>query len=263
MPDFSTKKIIFADVDDTVCPSTQPLQAPIGGGTQRLIDSGRMLAFISGSTVAQLWEQLGKALSGDFQLLGASGTHYVRVKAGQREEVYQFAMPEAERARILGAIRGLAGRHAVSSMTTADDQVQDRQSQITFSAIGRHAPDALKRSFDPTGNLRAAWVLELAKELGEGYSIRVGGTTPIDVTRSGLDKGWGIKEFLKFHRLDAADAVFFGDKLKEGGNDYPARAVVECVEVRSLDDTLSQLRLIHLKQILRPGLQELLGGLGD
>lgn len=242
MTDYSLKKIIFADVDDTVCPSTQPVGLEMAAELNRLIGLGRVLAFISGSTVAQLWGQLGGALRGEYDLLGTSGTAYAHANNGKLKEIYHFALPLEERTKVVEVMRQFARRHALQSLTTEDDQIQDRGSQITFSAIGRHAPEALKRSFDPFGQMRAVWALELKKALGDAYSITVGGTTSIDVTHAGLDKGWGLREFLKFRGLKATDAVYFGDKLHEGGNDYPARAVMDCIEIKNLEDTLNQLR---------------------
>ena len=46
------KKIMFFDVDDTVCPSTQPLDAAMAQELNRFIGRGKALAFISGSTAA-------------------------------------------------------------------------------------------------------------------------------------------------------------------------------------------------------------------
>jgi phosphomannomutase len=164
----------------------------------------------------------------------------VRVRNGEREELYNHALEASERKRIVGLLSELAARYKIKSLTTESDQIQDRGSQLTFSAIGRHAPEDKKRSFDPDKSLRKIWVNELNKELGDKYHVGIGGTTSVDITRTGQDKGWGIREFLKFHGFQASDAVFYGDNLKEGGNDYPARAVVDCVEVSGVSDTLQK-----------------------
>jgi phosphomannomutase len=238
------KKILFFDVDDTVCPSTQPLAEDMSAELNRLLEAGRVLAFISGSTAEQIWGQLGPRLKGEYHLLGTSGTRYVRVRDGVRSEQYHEDLEPSERERILGLFRELAARQGIRSLTTEDDQIQDRGSQITFSALGRHAPEEKKRAFDPDRSLRRAWAAQLRAELGEGYQIGIGGTTSLDITRTGRDKGWGIRQFLKYMNLDAKDAIFFGDNLREGGNDYPARAVLDCVEVESPADTLQKLKAL-------------------
>ncbi len=244
MPDLTSKKILFADVDDTVCHSTRPVEADMAQALNQLIDRGWKVAFISGSTVDQLWGQFGGKLRIPYHLLGASGTVCVEVTANGLQTRYQASLTGPERKALAQVLVGFAARHGIVSLTTQEDQIQDRVSQMTFSALGRHAPEILKRSFDPFGTLREAWAEELRRELGPGYGVGVGGTTSIDITRAGFDKGWGIREFLKVHRLRAEDAVFFGDKLRPGGNDFPARAVVDCIEVTGVQDTLQKLRAL-------------------
>src|SRR4051812_49156258 len=106
--DYARYKTLFADVDDTICESTRPIEAAIAAEINRLIARGLRVAFISGSTTDQLWGQLGADLKGDYHLLGASGTHYVRVASGAREELYRHGLNDEERLRVLDAVRRLA-----------------------------------------------------------------------------------------------------------------------------------------------------------
>jgi hypothetical protein len=132
----------------------------------------------------------------------------------------------------------LINRYDIKPLTTREDQLQDRGSQITLSAVGRHAPDDIKRTLDPDGVKRREWVAYLKTFVGEKYSIRVGGTTSIDITPSGIDKAYGIRKFLEANRLKPSEALFFGDKLGPGGNDAPALQVVDCVAVKDPAHTL-------------------------
>ncbi|MES2201077.1 MAG: HAD-IIB family hydrolase [candidate division FCPU426 bacterium] len=244
MQDFNGKKIIFADVDDTICVSTRPVEQDMALEIGRLVASGRVFGFVSGSTLEQLREQFEGRLKGDYHLLGVSGTAYAVVRDGHLEKVYQGEIPLASRKALTVMLRDFAARHGLVSLTNEADQIQDRVSQMTFSALGRHAPEPLKRAFDPEGSIRKAWAAELRGSIGNDYSVSVGGTTSIDITLAGMDKGWGIRKFLKYHGWRAEDAVFFGDSLSPGGNDFPARAVVDCVEVKDPADTLEKLRKI-------------------
>ena len=47
----------------------------------------------------------------------------------------------------------------------------------------------------------------------EKYDYKIGGTTSIDVTKNGLDKGWGIKEFARHQKIPLQEIIFFGDKI--------------------------------------------------
>jgi hypothetical protein len=240
-------KVLIADIDDTICPSTRPVAPEMAAEISRIVRGGTAFAFISGSTYAQIAAQVSPFLDVDHHLLGVSGSHYVAVRGGRdaREcaEIWREKFDPATKERILSAFRRLIERHAIRSLTTAEDQLQDRGSQVTLSAIGRSAPDAAKRAYDPEGARRRVWAAELEAELGPGLNIRVGGTTSVDITPGGIDKEWGIRRFLAHLNIGASDAVFFGDNLAEGGNDYPATRVagLRCVPVENPGHTLKLL----------------------
>ncbi|MBI2666046.1 HAD hydrolase family protein, partial [Candidatus Woesearchaeota archaeon] len=149
----------------------------------------------------------------------------------------------AEKEEIRTAFEKLIDHFGIVPTTSKEDQLQDRDSQITLSALGRHAPSEAKRDFDPEGEKRKGWVEFLRQFLSEEkYGIRIGGTSSIDITRKGLDKEWGIKEFARYHGFNLNEILFIGDKLYPGGNDYPAAKIVDCIGVNSPEDTLKELR---------------------
>jgi len=235
------KKAFIADIDDTICPSTKPVAPAMAAEIERIVRSGKIFAFISGSTIEQITAQITPYVRVPHHLLGVSGSHYSEVRyegsAPVTTVVHRRDFPPEEKARVLAAFAGLMRRHDIRTQTTPEDQLQDRGAQITLSAIGRHAGEAAKRAFDPSGSRRDAWILELVQELGPGFNIRRGGTSSIDVTPAGVDKEWGIRRFLEHTGLRPEEALFFGDNLQEGGNDSPARRVVDCVEVRDPSHT--------------------------
>jgi phosphomannomutase len=242
-------KAIIADIDDTICLSTMPVSEAMAREIDRIASTGRLFAFISGSTVDQLSGQLDAALTQPHHLLGATGTHYVKVhyRDGKpvREEVHREGFSEEERRDILGAVEALITKFDVRPLTTKQDQLQDRGSQITLSAVGRHAPENAKRAYDPDGMRRKAWLEFLKERLGDRFSYRIGGTTSVDITRKGIDKAWGIRRFLEHNRLSPHEALFFGDKLGPDGNDFPALSVVDCIEVRDPEHTLEILKCMR------------------
>ncbi len=246
MRPWETYKAVVADIDDTVCPSTRPLSAEMARTIGEVVRGGRRFAFISGSTMAHISAQVTPFLDVPHQLMAASGSHYTSVEyaAGRPvvTEIHRLSFSPAERELILGAIRRLVERRGLRSLTSTEDQIQDRGSQITLSALGRHAPEEAKRAFDPDGSLRLGMIRELVSEIGGGFTVRRGGTSSIDVTPGGMDKAWGIRRFLEHNRLDAADVLFFGDNLGPDGNDAPALRVVDCVAVSGPDHTLALLR---------------------
>lgn len=238
------KAIIF-DVDDTVCKSTQP-------ATQEMLDELAMLrndlnmelVFISGSTVGQISKQL-EGLRAPCHIFGGSGTHYsVRQANGDMELIYYDELDEDDRLMIKDALYDLVYTHNIVPMTNHADQIQDRGSQITLSALGRNAPASNKRDFDPDCSKRIIWTEYLKQKFPymNRFSIRYGGTTSIDITKKNRDKMFGILQFCVINGIDLEEAIFFGDKLAPGGNDHCVVGNILAVKVESPEDTLSILR---------------------
>jgi phosphomannomutase len=77
----------------------------------------------------------------------------------------------------------------------------------------------------------------LDKSLKE-FSITMGGSTSIDITKPGIDKAYGIGKLNEVLGIKIADMLFIGDALFKGGNDYPARKTgVDCIQVRDPEET--------------------------
>lgn len=131
---------------------------------------------------------------------------------------------------------------------------EDRGSQITFSLKGQEAPLEVKEAFNKEHDkLRCELAEEVQEELDRidpgVFQVRVGGTTSIDITYAGKNKAFGAQKILDLLRLEKEDAIFFGDMLQKGGNDYPVKAMgIDCVEVKSLKDTEKHLDKILAKE---------------
>ena len=70
------------------------------------------------------------------------------------------------------------------------------------------------------------------------YSVKLGGSTSIDITRPGIDKGYGVKKLQDVLGVSLKDMLFIGDALFPGGNDYPAKeAGVDSIQVRDPNET--------------------------
>lgn len=241
--DYQKKKIIIADVDETICESCQVISEKMAGQINKMAAKGYHFAFISGTKVEDLQKMISSKVSGEHHLLGNTGTKCVKMELGNSCLLYNHSLSEGEKKEIYRAFDKLIAQFNIQTMTTKEDQVQDRDSQITLSAIGRHAPLELKKVYDPDGEKRKVWVEFLKGHLDMSrYEINIGGTTSLDVTQKGLDKEWGILEFLRFNGFNREDVLFLGDKLYPGGNDYPAAKVVDCLAVRNPEDALEKLR---------------------
>src|SRR5690606_33039828 len=119
--------------------------------------------------------------------------------------------------------------------------LEDRGSQITFSALGQQAPTDAKQKWDPTGAKRARLRDAVAARLPH-LEVRSGGSTSIDVTRAGIDKAYGMTALAEHTGIPLSDMLFYGDRLDEDGNDYPVLALgVRSIAVTGWEDTAAKL----------------------
>jgi len=120
---------------------------------------------------------------------------------------------------------------------TWGEQVEDRGSQITFSALGQQAPLEPKKSWDPDFEKRKKIKTILDKMIPE-FSVNLGGATSIDITKHGIDKAYGMYKLRDILSISIDEMLYIGDALFEGGNDYPARTTgANCIQVRDPQET--------------------------
>ena len=234
------KQLVIFDLDGTLAESKSALDSEMSALLTRLLATTRV-AVISGGDWPQFELQLLANLAStadlsSLSLLPTCGTKFFRYE-GAWNKLYAEDFSPEERDRIVAAFE-----EALETTDFRPDQVwgeliEDRGSQITFSALGQRAPVDIKKHWDPDFNKRRriAGVLE---GLLPGLTIRMGGSTSIDVTKPGIDKAYGIRKLRDLLGIRIEDMVFVGDALFPGGNDYPAReAGVDCIQVRDHDET--------------------------
>ena len=153
-----------------------------------------------------------------------------------------------QKAKIIDAIKKVLTELNAWEEKTWGDTIEDRNSQISYSALGQDVVAnlgeegvKLKEAWDPDNKKKAKIVEKLALLLPE-FEVRAGGLTTIDVTKHGIDKAYGMSKLLKRLGLNKEEALFMGDRLKEGGNDYPVKAMgVDCIEVSSWEHTADEI----------------------
>lgn len=238
---------LFAfDLDDTLAHSKQELSASMAAALAALL-SHRDVLIISGARFAQFESQVLRVLPADVQLerlhlMPTCGTRYLRWREEQWIEVYAHDLPEASKAEVIMSIEEVArGLGFWDTEQVWGDRIEDRGSQITYSALGQFAPIEAKREWDPTGARRETLRGELAQRL-LGLEVRAGGLTSIDITERGIDKAYGVRRLLDILELKPTHMHFVGDRLQPGGNDFPVVALgVSTHEVADADETLPYL----------------------
>lgn len=127
---------------------------------------------------------------------------------------------------------------------TWGETIEDRGSQITYSALGQQAPIEEKKTWDSDFTKRKKIKMLLDEQIPE-FSVRLGGTTSVDITRPGIDKAYGIHKLRDILGIAIKDMIFIGDALFPGGNDYPAKeAGVYSIRVRDSNESKRVLEAI-------------------
>ncbi len=236
-------QLIAFDLDDTLAPSKSPLDPRMGQLLVRLLEVVPVCV-ISGGQIAQFQSQLignlpdaSEAALERLHLMPTCGTQYFRFQGGEWTQVYAENLTEDEKARALAAVERAARSLGYWETETWGPILEDRGSQITFSALGQAAPVDAKVQWDPTGakkNALRAAVQEMLPDL----EVRSGGSTSVDITRRGIDKAYGMKKLSEITGISLDDMLFIGDRLDVNGNDYPVKALgVDCSPVTGWEHT--------------------------
>ncbi|OAN62277.1 HAD-IIB family hydrolase [Sphingomonas sp. TDK1] len=235
------KRLIAFDLDGTLAESKQPLEARMASSLSSLLDI-LPVAVISGGDCKQFDVQVISRLPPGTRLdrlfiMPTTGAKLYRFREGAWQQIYAESFTPEERERILTALNRAVGEAGLTPAHLWGEQIEDRGTQITFSALGQEAPVDAKKAWDPDQAKRAALQRTLAAQL-PGFSIRIGGTTSLDITRQGVDKAYAIARLETHAELPRAAMLFLGDALYPGGNDDPVRAAgVDSIRVRDPAET--------------------------
>lgn len=243
------RKVIGFDLDGTLAPSKSPLPDRMGAALSGLLGKYEVLV-MSGGKFAQFELQLLANLKASpdklehLHLMPTCGTRYYRFENGKWQKKYAEDFNEAEKKKIIDALKKGVDHFGYHEAKVYGDTIEDRESQITFSALGQDIVAELgeegvrlKEEWDPD-NSKKNKLRDYVAELIPEFEVRVGGVTSVDITKPGIDKAYGMQKLLDMLGLQKEDALFIGDRLSEGGNDYPVKAMgVDCVEISDWQET--------------------------
>jgi len=246
------KQLIAFDLDDTLAITKSPISDQmsklLGGLLERY-----SVCVITGGTFNQIDKQVVDRLgvSGELltklHLMPTCGTSYYTYDLSKREWKQEYAedLTQEQKTEIIAVLEEGGRELGIWEEDPAGDIIEDRGSQITYSALGQLATPEDKYKWDPDGTKKHS-LRDFAVSRLSGLEIRVGGTTSVDITRVGIDKAYGMTKLVDILGLEKADILFFGDKLEEGGNDYPVKAMgIDSIAVDGWEDTALALEGIN------------------
>lgn len=239
-------RAVCFDLDNTLARSKMPMHDDMAEAfcaltrlTQvAVISGGRYELFVS-----QILDVIGdRADRGNLHLMPTSGTRYYRFDDGAWTCRYRHDLPDDQRRAAIASLESHARRLGLWEEHVWGERIEDRGSQITFSALGQHAPVDAKEAWDPDNAKKNALRAAVAADLPE-LLVRSGGSTSVDVSGRGIDKGYAVRELASMLGVDVDRIIFIGDRMDPDGNDYPAAmAGTMPVRVNGPEDTLEVVR---------------------
>ena len=242
------KELVAFDLDGTLAESKQAIKEDMGEALADLLQVAHV-AVISGGDWPQFDKQVASRLPAradlsKLWLMPTTGTKLYTHQSGEWKAVYAELFDDETKKNIVEAFDASLQATGFKPDETWGERIEDRGSQITFSALGQQAPVEAKEKWDPDFAKRKVIQADLKKRLPE-LSINMGGATSIDITQKGVDKAYGLKRLRDESGIALDSMMFIGDAIFPGGNDYPAKELgLDTVRVRDPQDTLSVIATI-------------------
>lgn len=239
-----SKKVIAFDLDGTLAVSksaiTDEMSELLGGLLEKY-----QVCVISGGAFSQFEKQLVENLKvkhhllTNLHLMPTCGTRYLRYDdiEGEWRLIYADDFKDAEKKKIINALEEGAKKVGLWEDNPKGKIIEDRESQITLSALGQEQTAEVKEAWDPDGKKKKA-IRDAVAELLPEFEVRTGGTTSIDVTHPGIDKAYGMEKLMETLELGKSEILYIGDAMEEGGNDYPVKAMgIDSIQIDNWKET--------------------------
>lgn len=158
-------RLIGFDLDNTLARSKKPMKADMAecfSALTSLID----VAVITGGKYSLLQSQVVDRLSdhadkSKLHLMPTSGTRYYRWDGQRWGKVFSHDLSDEDRAKAKESLERNAREQGIWATHVWGERIEDRGSQITFSALGQLAPVEARRLGTPPTRRRTDWPVRL------------------------------------------------------------------------------------------------------
>jgi hypothetical protein len=235
-------KLVAFDLDNTLAPSRGPVSDEMAHRLSDLLDFVDV-CIITGGSSNQIIKQVVDRLPANadlsrLHLMPTCGTKYLQYIDGELTTRYEQNLSPKDAEAAMRELEFAARFYDFWEQKPWGDIIENRGSQITFSALGQKAPLEVKEEWDPN-NAKKKKIKKAVESRLPHLDVRLGGTTSIDVTMKGNDKGYGIMKLCDVVGLEPRDILFIGDRLDKDGNDFPVKSTgAHCMAVKNPDGTI-------------------------
>ncbi len=239
------KKLIAFDLDDTLAVTKSPISDRMAEILIDILDHYE-ICIISGGSFEQFQKQVVNRLEAPahklnrMHLMPTCGTRYYRYDELSQSWKQQYAedLTKAQKEEIYRVVEESAKEVGLWAEQPYGEIIEDRGSQVTYSALGQQAPADEKYAWSEANEEAKQALRDLIAERLPDLEVRLGGTTSVDITRIGIDKAYGMRKLIEAIDISQEEILFCGDKLQEGGNDYPVKAMgIDSIAVEGWQDT--------------------------
>ncbi|MDO8603926.1 MAG: HAD-IIB family hydrolase [bacterium] len=247
MNSISEKDVIIFDLDGTLTEAKTLIDAEMARLISKLLDT-HQVAVMSGGSHDQIKKQFVAGLEvadkarvalERIHLFPTCGSQCYQFEKSEWLERYAERLTDREKKEIQEGFEKVYKKIGYKHPDKLyGEVVEDRGTQMTFSAVGQKAPIEEKQKWiDKNYDKREEVAQELQKLLPE-HEVRTAGLTSIDVTRKGINKYYGVKKVVELLSVPIERMVFVGDMLMKGGNDEPViETGIDTVAVTGPEDT--------------------------
>lgn len=247
----SKYKLLSFDLDDTLSESKTLMDDEMCEILTKILET-KKIAIISGGDLPQIQKQVvnklieNKANIDNFLILPTCGTKFFHYENGELIKDYSDDLTKDQKKMIFMRLEKAIRDLGLRPEKVYGEQIEDRGTQITFSAIGQDCPLEVKKDWDPDKKRRQLIKEEIKNDLSD-FEIAIAGKSSIDITKKGIDKAIGMEKLIEYTGLLKSEIVFFGDNMQEGGNDFPVkRTGVDCIAVQGPEDTKKKLKELEV-----------------
>lgn len=234
-------KLIAFDLDDTLSPAKNPADSEMIGLLSQLLEKYKVaiITWWKFETIDyQIISQIeNKEVLNNLFIFPTIWTRMYYYENWDWKLRYSHDLDDVEVEKI-----SLVLGKAIADLNLQPDQVwweivENRWSQVTYSALWQQAPLEVKRIWDPDKKIRQEIYNYIKNDL-DGFTVWIAWTTSIDITKKGLDKAYGIDMMIENLHVKKEEILFMWDALFPGGNDFPVmEAWVTCRQVTNPEDT--------------------------
>lgn len=240
-------KMIVFDMDGTLTPSKWKMDDEMVELFKTLL-SKYMVAIISWGKYELFQFQVLPYLWTDNNLLSnlyvcpTCSTAMYLFQNGEWKKQYSLDLSKEEKEKIISVLNRAIINLWLKPEKTWGELIEDRNTQISYSALWQQAPYEIKSIYDPDFKKRQKIRDYILDDL-PWFNILLGWASTIDITKKWVDKAYGIRKLMEVSWVNLNEIIFVGDAVIPGGNDYPPLEIgVTTKRIFNIEDTKMYIR---------------------